>query len=125
MPEFRVTGSTELGKGDRQALDEAEDIAASAPELPADVAGQFDMTSLPEITGGGSEDIDAELFAPTDFPNRPLTHGASFGPGATVSPRPRLSDRQLLARYAERIVEARDSVPEGSLVWAMRVLAGE
>lgn len=107
--QFRVQGS-DLPKGSAQSLDEAEDLAASAPAI----FGTADR-----------DNVDPVLFSETDFPNRPVTHGAPFGPGDNAVYSPRESERTVLNRIATRIVEQRGSVPETALVWAVRTLAGE
>jgi len=125
-PSFRQEG-TELPKGSGQELDAALEVASSGPgtqfagedERPVDLdrlAAGLESEALRQ------DDYSAEFFAPSDFPDRPVTHGASFGPGANEVRTPRMSDRAYLARIATRIVERKDQVTDDALVFAMRVL---
>lgn len=119
--EIKQQGSS-LPKGAATQLDEGFDEAAAAPEaLPVD--STVDQSEVPEVFGeSGPDEIDAEIFAPSDFPNRPLTNGLPFGPGQNFTVTPRMTDRALLTRAALSIAEAKDSVPTGAVEWAMRVL---
>lgn len=120
---FKQQG-TDLPKGAATALDEGLDEAAAAPVAQFD--DSIDQEELPEFFGEGeAEDIDAELFGPTDHPERPVTHGAGIGPGQNFTVLPRQSDRAIMAEAATRIIEMRDSVPSDAVAFAMRVLAGE
>jgi len=111
--DFHSQGSSELGKGAGKQLEEGFDYASQGAFKEA-----FGSVSA-------SDPVDEVLFAPTDFPNRPITNGAAFGPGANFVRTPKLSDRAILNRAATRILENKDDVPDDALVWAMRVLAGE
>lgn len=106
--EFRTQG-TELPKGAREQLDEAMEFAAEAP-------GFLDV--LPDT----ADEFDAVMLAGTDFPERPLTHGAPFGPGANAVPLPRESEQAFLRRIAMQMLEA--GAPEDAKLWAARVIAG-
>lgn len=124
---FRQEG-TSLPKGAGQQLDAALEVAAAAPEVSVEVTDARDLDRLaqgmePEQTQ--EDDFASEFFAPSDFPLRPVTHGASFGPGGNGVRTPRVNDRTHLNRIATRMLERKDEVPDEALVWAMRVLQGE
>lgn len=132
--EFRVQGSSELQKGDRKALAEGAAFAAAAPQAKV-IADEFVTTDPMTTTGeevmyGGpvgpevGDDLDAEFLGPTRYPNRPLTNGAPFGPGADFVALPNESDQQFLGRVAERMLQGGRQVPDDAKVWALRVLAG-
>ena len=124
-PEFRQQG-TDLPKGSATQLDEAYDLAAAAPGVGQFDTSQVDESEIPEYTGESAPDeVDEELFGPTLFPNRPLTHGVPIGPGQNFTVTPRLSDRAILYQAAERILSLKDDVPAAASIFAARVLAGE
>lgn len=124
--EYRVSGSTELAKGDRASLARATRTAGepiAPPEITeTEVAPTGGLAFAPDMGGEPDPDIDAVLFGPTDYPDRPITNGMSFGPGANFSPNPDETEDQFMHRIAIRALEA-DS-PEDVKVWAARRLAG-
>lgn len=126
---FRQEG-TSLPKGAGQQLDDALEVAASGPGVSFEATDEF-TTDLDQLAAGvepeqaSRDEYAAEFFAPSDFPLRPVTHGASFGPGANGVRTPKVSDRMFLNRIAARIVERKDEVPDEALVWAIRVMQGE
>lgn len=125
QPSFAQEG-TSLPKGSSTELDEGLDVAASAPEQPQFDTAQIDESELPEFTGESTPDeTDEVLFGPSDFPNRPLTHGVPMGPGANFVVTPRMSDREILARAATSILESRNDLPSEAVLFAARVLAGD
>jgi hypothetical protein len=123
-PTYRVGGSTELEYGDRSALQKATSAAGEPMTLPevTDAAPTSGIAFEPDTGGEPDPDVDAALFAPTDFPDRPLTHGMSFGPGANVSPNPDETEDQFMHRFAIRTLEV--DAPEENKIWAARRLAG-
>lgn len=121
--QYRASGVGGLPKGSRTALDEAADFAAAAPGAPEDTTQEPIVASYAQ--GQDRDNLDAELFAPTDNPDRPLTHGAPTGPGANAVFAPRLSDRAMLARIGERMLANRDSLPESAVIWAVRAALGQ
>lgn len=123
--EFRVGGSTELEYGDRGALAKATTVAGPPIELPEGFEETAATSGLAFESPDGGEpdpDVDAVLFGPTDFPERPITHGMAFGPGPNVSPNPDETEDQFMHRFAIRTLET--DVPEENKVWAARRLAG-
>jgi hypothetical protein len=109
-PGFKSQG-TDLPKGSAQELEAGLDLAAAGG-----AATIGDFTDQPD-------EFDDFAFEPTWFPQRPLTHGASFGPGAnTVATPPRNEDDMLDDIAAEMI---RTGGPESNQIWAARRLAGE
>ena len=76
------------------------------------------------VFGDGPDDeYDEVLFGPTAFPERPITYGASFGPGTNSVRLPNQTPRDHLLRVAENIVANKDSLPDDALVWAINVIA--
>lgn len=64
------------------------------------------------------------LFAPTQFPDRPVTNGYAVGPGAT--PEQPISDRfAMINKYKEAFdtIAAQDDAPEGFKVFWRSVVA--
>ncbi len=108
--DFHSQGSSEFGRGEGKQIEDGFDFASQGGR---------------EVFGAVSahDPVDDVLFAPTDFANRPITHGAPYGPGANFVRTPKLSDRALLSRAAQRILEHKADVPDDALVWAMKVLA--
>lgn len=117
---------TDLPKGAAQDLDEGLDVANAAPDAPGTSTGTIDESELPEVVGeGGGNEDNADLFGPSDFPNRPLTHGVPIGPGQNFTVTPRMSERAVLTQAAQSIVALKDDVPSDAVLFAIRVLAGE
>lgn len=124
-PDYLQQG-TDLPKGSASELEEGLDFAAAAPTAPAFDVGAVDESEIPEFVGDvPAGEVDEEIFGPTDFPNRPLTHGVPIGPGQDFTVTPRTSDRAILARAATRMLEFKDDLPAEALIFATRVLAGE
>ena len=106
-PGFKAEG-TDLPKGSIQELDAGMDVAASA-EFP-----EFSDTT---------DEFDDFALQPTWFPERPITHGLPFGPGAnTVAVPPRDEDAVLNDIATETL---RTGGSESMRVWSARRLAGE
>lgn len=135
--EFKVQGSN-LDKGARKSLAEAEGFAAAAPSTPQAKVMTDEFVTTDPVTFGGEEmmyggavgpevgdDLDAEFLGPTRYPNRPITNGAPFGPGADFVAMPDESDQQFLGRVAERMLQGGRQVPDAAKQWALRVLVGE
>ena len=129
--EFRTQG-TELPYGARKELarQTAFAEAAAPPSPPAEprpvaeaVPVEEEPPAMQLVSPAGADELDAFLFAPTDFPDRPLTDGAPFGPGRNELVLPQEDERAFLHRVARRMLEE-PGVPEDAKVWAARVIAG-
>ena len=106
-PSFKSQGS-DLPKGSVEQLDTGLDIAAAA--------------EVPEFSDAPDE-FDDFALQPTWFPERPITHGLPFGPGAnTVVSPPRDEDTVLNDLATETL---RTGGSESMRVWSARRLAGE
>ncbi len=116
--EFRQQG-TDLPKGSADQLQEGIRLAD---------LGTFGVGSVAAYPGGGAEpNLDplmAEVFAPSDRPDVPVTEGMSFGPGANYSALPDESEDQFLNRVARRILST-GSPSEFLQEWAASRLVGK
>jgi hypothetical protein len=65
--------------------------------------GQISVPDQSAPQGDISGGFDNLLFAPTDRPNEPITHGAPFGPGANFIPEPGEDDRTFMLRVAGQL----------------------
>jgi hypothetical protein len=120
-PDFAVQG-TDLPKGAGKQLQEGYAQAASVEAFRTAPVNQGVVPTIYSDSGG--DEYDQELLAPTNFPDRPLTHGAEFGPGADFLPSPRENDSDFMVRIATRMLQ-QSYLPDDAKVWAARVLAGE
>lgn len=63
----------------------------------------------PQFGGEMNEGYDQALFARTDRPNEPITHGAPFGAGASYVPMPAEDNYQFLNRVADELQSSPDA----------------
>lgn len=130
MADFRVQG-TDLPKGSSQQLEEGYAFAGPPEAQETDAAtyepGEEDLLAEEAFftDEAATDELDEQLFSPTDHPERPLTHGAPFGPGADFVASPLTSEQDHMNRVAQRVLEAGRQVPDDALLWATRVLMGE
>jgi hypothetical protein len=68
----------------------------ATPMGAADLPAGFD----PQDVSGG---YDEALFAPSDRPHEPLTHGAPFGDGANFTPMPAEDEWAFRRRIADQL----------------------
>jgi hypothetical protein len=126
--QFRVGGSTELEYGDATELERAQQVATNQeapapPEIGPAVEQGSPALDFPVDAGGPVDpDLDAVLYGPTDYPDRPLTNGMGFGTGSNFSPNPQETEDQFMHRVAIKVLDAPG--PEELKVWAARRLAG-
>lgn len=130
-PSYRVQGSTELAKGDRQALNDETQLAES---LGGDQTAQADTGNpqnqvlgtgvdfSPYFGSGDSEGYDDALFAPTDRPDVPLTEGMPFGAGGMFTAGAQMEQRDHMNQLARRTMELANEMPDDMLRWAQRQL---
>lgn len=110
---------------------EGQAFAAAADDGPPDTEVlSGDATADPEqafvnlAADAGGDELDAELLAPTDFPDRPLTHGAPFGPGSNFVRLPHETEQGFMHRIATSVLERSGEMPDDLKIWALRVQAG-
>lgn len=117
-PAFKSQG-TDLPQGSTSQLAEGLDIARDAEGNEVDVASYSGYAQFSEV----DDEYDEFATQPSWFPERPITHGAPFGPGlnSVVTP-PRDEDAVLDDLATEAI---RTGGTESLRIWAVRRLAGE
>ncbi len=95
--------------------------AQSANELIAQMGPQPDPTDQTYQPSGPAEQF---LFGQTDRPTEPITAGAPFGAGPSVSGASFPSETQMVATVAAQVA-ASPNVSKETRAWAARVQAGE
>lgn len=105
------------GKG-QDALAYGE--AASANDLIAQLGPNVEDDELYQPAGAEEE----FLFGPTDRPEEPITAGAPFGPGPSVT-RARFSGEPQMAASVAAQIRSSANVSKEARAWAARVQAGE
>lgn len=67
---------------------------------PTPVGGPAaELEEEPDVTGG----YDEAVFAPTERPDEPITHGAPFGAGASFVMLPYEDERAFMLRIADQL----------------------
>lgn len=108
-PGFHSQG-TDLPKGSSEQLDQGLAFAAQGGNQLQQYTDQPD-------------ELDDFAFQQTWYPQRPLTNGVSFGPGANTIANPPQNEDDMLNDFAVETI--RTGGPESNQMWAARRLAGE
>ncbi len=107
--EARAGSDAPFGEG--AALRRMAGTVPAPPPNPASPAPARRVPVQPVLAGAGAQpdqtDVsggyDEALFAPTDRPDEPITHGAPFGPGANFTVLPYENQRGFLLRVASQL----------------------
>jgi hypothetical protein len=102
---------------DQGAQTAIQGLAAASPldkqnEQPISPEGanvQPQLPVSPQFAGEMNDGYDPALFAQTDRPNEPITHGAPFGPGASFVPMPAEDNFTFLNRVADELSTSPDA----------------
>lgn len=105
----------------KRGKDLAYGDAASANDLLAALGPQPDQGQQDYQPQGEAEQF---LFGPTNRPAEPITAGAPFGPGPSVSRAKFPTEAQAIGAVAEQIRQ-NPNVSKEARAWAARVQAGE
>lgn len=109
----------QLPQGGAKQLNQSAEMIPEMSDAEINLLGDDQPQPQGQVTA-----FDDILFGPTDHPNEPITHGASFGPGANTIRNGPETNKEFLARTAYQLANSPSASPRVR-AFAVRIARGE